>query len=98
MRRSRWPLATDARRRLAPAVGHGREEVLVGLGLRHPREQQLHRLYGRERREDLAEDPHAIQILFRDQQLFLPRAALLDVDRGEDAAVGELPIQMDLEV
>ena len=52
----------------------------------------------RERRQHLAQHPHAVEIFLRDQQLFLAGAALLDVDRREDAAVGELAIEVDLEV
>ena len=32
------------------------------------------------------------------KQLFLARAALLNVDRREHAAIGQLPIEVDLEV
>ena len=61
-------------------------------------EQQLHRFDGGERREHLAQDPHAVEIFLRNEQLFFPRAALLDVDRREDAAVGELAIEVDFQV
>src|SRR6266850_7982197 len=70
------------------AVGHRPEELAVALGLRHLREQQLHAFDGGERREDFAQHPHAVEIFLGDEQLLFPRAALLDVDRGEHAAIG----------
>ena len=50
----------------------------------------------RQRREHLAQHPDAIEVFLRDQQLFLPRAALLDVDGREDPAIGQLAIEVDL--
>src|SRR5207249_2608657 len=52
----------------------------------------------RQRRQHFAQHPDATELLFRDEELFLPRPALLNVDRREDAAIGELPIEMDFEV
>jgi hypothetical protein len=52
----------------------------------------------RQRVEHLAQHPDAVEVLLRDEQLFLPRAALLDVDGREHAPVGELPIEVDLHV
>src|SRR5665213_759308 len=57
--------------KLCLAGAHRREEVLVGLRLRHLRQEQLHRLDWREGSQHLAEHPDTVEILFRNQELFL---------------------------
>src|SRR5581483_7061591 len=47
-------------------------------------DEQFHRLHGRERREHLAQTPHTVELGLLQQQLFLARARLVDVDRRED--------------
>src|SRR5688572_12514271 len=79
-------------------VAHRGEEVLIGLRLGHSRQQQLHRLDWRERREHLPQHPHAVEIVLRNEQLLFARAALQDIDRRKHAAVGELAIEMDFKV
>ena len=71
---------------------HRLQEILVRFGGGELFHQELHRLDRGQRRQHFAEHPHAVQVFFRDQELFFSRAALLDVNRGEDAAVGELAI------
>ena len=56
---------------------HRAQELLVGLRLLEPLEEQLHRLDRRERREDLAEDPDPVELALLDEELFLPRPDLL---------------------
>src|SRR6478672_8195747 len=79
-------------------VAHRPKELGVAFRLAHLREQQLHRLDRRQRREHLAEHVDAVQVLLRQQQFFLPRAALLDVDGGEHATVHQLAIEVDFHV
>src|SRR5688500_20227031 len=56
---------------------HRRQELGVVLGFAHLREEQLHRLDGGERGQDLTQHPHAVEVVLRQQELFLARAALL---------------------
>src|SRR6266550_3181213 len=65
---------------LPSPVCHRPQELRVVLRLAHLRQQQLHRLSGRQRRQDLAKHPHAVEVVLRNEHLFLARAALLDVD------------------
>jgi hypothetical protein len=53
------------RTRLRFPIRHRSEELRVPLRLRHLGQQQLHRLDRRQRREHLAQHPHAVQILAR---------------------------------
>src|SRR5436853_6179592 len=80
------------------AVRHRTEELAVALGLPHLREQELHAFDRRQGCQDLAQHPDPIEVVLRDEQFFFARAALLDVDRREHAAIRELAIEMDLEV
>src|SRR6185503_9117309 len=96
-RRAPFAWLTRCARSLLP-VGHRAEELAVALGLAHLGEQQFHPFDGGQRREDLAEHPHAIEVFLRDEQLLFTGAALLDVDRREHAAIRELAIEMDFQV
>src|SRR5262249_37235482 len=80
------------------SVGPRPQEFAVALRFRHFRKQELHAFDGGERRQDFPQHPDAVEIFLRDQQLLFSRAALLDVDRGEHAAIRELAIEMDFEV
>jgi len=75
------------RRETLLPVGHRAEELAVALGLAHLREQEFHPFDGGQRREDLAEHPHPIEVFLRDEQLLFTGAALLDVDRRKHAAI-----------
>src|SRR5262245_12807087 len=77
---------------------HRGEELGVRARLRQLVDQQFHCFDGRQRVEHLAQHPDAVEIVFRDEQLFLPRAALEDFDGREHALVGELPVEMDFHV
>src|SRR5664279_543004 len=77
---------------------HRAEKLRVVLRLIEPLDEELHRLHRRERVEDLAEDPHAVQLLLLEEQLFLARTRAVEVDGRENAAVDELPVEVDLHV
>src|SRR5438270_2734682 len=72
---------------------HRSEEVLVRLGVLHLVEQELHRIDRAHLHEDAAQHPHLGEDILVDQQLFLAGAGLADVERGEDALVGDLAIE-----
>src|SRR5829696_514487 len=74
------------------------EELGVGLGLAHPVHDQLQGLRGVEGAEDAAELPGHDQLLLRQQQLLLAGRGGVDVQGGEDAALGQLAVQADLHV
>src|SRR5215472_2718710 len=59
---------------------------------------QLHGFNRRERVEHAAQHEDALQVLFRNQQLFLACARALDVDCREDALVHKLPIENDFHI
>src|SRR3989442_1764028 len=84
--------------RFLPHGVHGGEELLVGLGELELVQQQLHPLDGVELRQRLAQEPDLLQLVLLEEQLFLARARLLDVDGGEDALVHEAPVEMDFHV
>src|SRR3954447_15482475 len=77
---------------------HRREEVLVRLGVLHLVEKELHRVDGAHLHEDPAKHPHLGERALLDQQLFLAGAGLADVERREDALVGDLAVEDDLAV
>src|SRR6187200_964226 len=80
------------------AVSHRAEELSVALGLRHLRQQQLHRLGWGQWRQNFAKHPDAIEVLSRDEHLFFARSAFLNVDRWEHTPVGQFAIEVDLQV
>src|SRR5262245_35345014 len=73
-----------------PHARHGVEELLVALALLHALDEQLHRLHRRQGVEHLAQDPGAVQLLLREEQLLLAGSGAGDLDRRVDAPVGEL--------
>src|SRR2546428_13759150 len=75
---------------------HRGQELLVGLRELELVQQELHALDGVELGERLAEEPHLLQLVLLEEQLFFPGARLLDVDRGEDPLVHEPAVEMDL--
>src|SRR3954469_6223651 len=75
---------------------HRGEEVLVGLGVLHLVEEELHRVDGAHLHEDAAQHPHLGERTLIDQQFLLAGAGLADVERGEDALVGDLAVEHDL--
>src|ERR1043165_7371693 len=77
---------------------HRGEEVLVGLGILHLVEEELHRIDGAHLHQDPPEHPHLGELAGIDQQLLLAGARLADVERGEDALVGDLAVEHDLRI
>src|ERR1019366_5086141 len=87
--------------RLTPdgsARRHRPEELRVVLRLVEALDEELHRLHRRERVENLTEDPHAVELLLIEEELFLARARTVEVDGREDTAVDELAVEVDLHV
>src|SRR5215470_12588700 len=77
---------------------HRRQELRIGFGLLQSFEDKLHLLDRRKRVQHAAQYPDSVEVLLRDQQLFLARARLLQVDRREDALVRELAVEMYFEI
>ncbi len=53
---------------------------------------------GEQRIQHLAQYPGALQILFRNEQLFLPRARALNIDGREDTLIDQLAVENDFHV
>src|SRR5436305_14018855 len=63
--------------RRSPA--HRVEELLVALRPAHLADQELHRVDDVQRVQELAQDPHAVELLVVHEQLLLARAGTVDV-------------------
>src|SRR5215217_7158276 len=74
------------------------EELGVGLGLAHAVHDQLQGLGRVEGAEDAAQLPGDDQLLLGEQQLLLAGGGGVDVQGGEDAALGQLAVQAHLHV
>ena len=83
---------------LSSSVRHRSKELCIATGLVDLVEQQLHRVHRRHLTEDPAQDPNAVQLLGRQQQLFLAGSAAVDVDGREDALVDHLAVEVDFQV
>src|SRR5215217_8257413 len=98
------PVITAAKFRLGNAtIGrsllvHAGEEVLVGLGVLHLVEQELHRIDRAHLHQDPPQHPHLGEHVLVYQKLFLAGAGPADVERREDALVGDLAVEHDLAV
>src|SRR6185312_2474317 len=77
---------------------HVVQELLVVACLAELVGEKLHGFNRRERVEDLAQNPGALQVVFRDEELFFAGARALDVDGREDALVDELAVEDDFHV
>src|SRR6478672_10299072 len=94
---------TSAGREPAGASGVERlrqrpEELDVVLGLREAVEQQLDALVRADRRQHPAHGPDHLEDGLLEEQLLAASTGALDVDRGEDPLLGELPIEDQLAV
>src|SRR6267142_2201794 len=78
--------------------GHRAQKFHVGLRLRQAADQKLHGLDCRERAQNLAQHPHAAQLIRRKEQFVLARAGTLNVDGGEDALIREPAVEVDFHV
>src|ERR1035437_7879150 len=82
---------------ITSARRHRAEKLRVVLRLVEPLDEEIHRLHRRERVEGLADDPHAVQLLLLEEQLFLARARAVEDDGRENTAVvDELPVEVAL--
>src|ERR1035437_2251382 len=79
-------------------AGEAEEKLGVGLGLLQPRDEHLHRLDRAEALHRAAEAVDALQFLGVIDELLLARAGAIDVDRGENAALNESAVEMQLGV
>src|SRR5208282_5980449 len=72
---------------------HRFQERFIILAFPEPVNQQLEDLLVLHGVDDPPQHPHLLQLLLREEKLFLAGARLLDVDGGEEPAVRELPVQ-----
>src|SRR6476659_7109017 len=80
------------------ALRHLHKEFLVVLRSRELLEQEDDRLIRWHVAQKVTQEEHAIDLLLREEQLFLACARLVDVDSGEDTAVGDLAVEHQLHV
>src|ERR1044071_4777823 len=73
--------------------GHRVEEFLVRLRALHARQQELHRVDDVQRVQQLPQDPHAVYDGLTEEELFLARARLVDVEAREDALLHQLAVE-----
>src|SRR5450432_3346236 len=106
-RKKSWahsPRSNDAITRRGLVDGHRRglldleQELSVALGVFHLVEQQLQRLLGIEGVQHPAKFPDDLQLFRRHQEFFLAGTGGVNVDRREDALVGELAVELQLHV
>src|SRR5207244_11453800 len=74
------------------------QEFLVYLGPLDLVVQELHRLDGIQLREELAEDPDAVEDVARKEQLLLPCPRAGEIDGREHPLVHQAAVEMDLHV
>src|SRR5215471_6843225 len=79
-------------------LAHLGQELRIGLSLGQALDQQFHGFYRRQRVQNLAKNPDAREVVFRDQQLFLSSAGALNVDGREGALVDQLAVENDFRV
>src|SRR3569833_383958 len=77
---------------------HVGEEFGVVANLLKTADEKFHCLGWRHRNEHFAEDPDALEVFLRDEELFLSGAGALDVDGREDALIDELAVKNDFHV
>src|SRR5437870_9434093 len=78
--------------------GHRTQKFHVGLRFRQPADQQLHGLDRREWAQDLAQHPHAAQLIWWQKEFVLTRARALNVDSRKNALIGKSPVEIDFHV
>ena len=66
---------------------HRGQEFGVGLGFLQPLKHDFHLLDGRERIQDAAHHPDAIEVFLAEKQFFLARAGALQVNGREETLV-----------
>src|SRR5207247_9112900 len=80
------------------SAGEGAEEVRVRFRLGELFEEELHAFCDREGVEHLPENPDPSEVGRTDKQFLFSGARLVDVDGGENPAVHQFPIQVELHV
>src|SRR3989304_6026448 len=79
-------------------LAHRIEEAPVARGMLYLVEQELHGLYRVQGLEHLAEYPDPVELFLGKEQVFFPRAGLVEVDGREYPPLGELPVEDDFHV
>ena len=74
------------------------KEFLVILCLAEPFNELFHGLNRVHIAQDLAKQPHAVEIAFRDQELFFSGSRAGDINGREDTSVRESPVEVDLHI
>ena len=77
---------------------HGHEELGIGARLADAVHEQLHRLHRVVIAQHPAEGAHPLQLFGIQEQLFLAGPGAVDVQGGEDPALGDPPVENDLQV
>lgn len=79
-------------------LAHGVHEILVGFGRAHFVQQKFHTVDGRHGSKNFAQNPHAVEHIVGQQQVFLAGARAVDVDGGEDAFFRKVAVEVDFHV
>src|SRR4051812_14073313 len=79
-------------------LGQRDQELSVVLGLRKASEHELRALRAAEHRNHSTHRVDLSQRVLVQQQVLAARAGALDVDRGEDATLGQLTVEVQLHV
>src|SRR5579859_2993354 len=82
----------------APLKLHREQELRVGTRLLELLGDEFHRFDWRNACQGFAQDVDAVEFVRMIEQLFLTRAAPLDIDRGKDAFLDEVTVQTQLHV
>src|SRR3989304_4737512 len=77
---------------------HRVEKILVGLRLGYLVEEELHALRGGQRGEEFPQDPDSLENGLFEQELFLSRPGLVDVDGREDPLLRDFPVEDEFHV
>src|SRR5260370_1112447 len=93
-----WFSDIQARNQCTSLPAHRSKELGVRAGLAELVDQQLHALDRRQWVQYPAEDPHAVELFFRQQKLFLAGAGFRDIDGREHSFIHQLAVQMDFHV
>ena len=76
---------------------HRRKELIIRFGALHLVQHEFHRGDFVHAVQEFAQDPDFLQQVRFDQQVFATGAGLVDVDRGVDAFLGDVAVEVILE-
>ena len=79
-------------------IVHGEQEFLVGAGAFHAVLDELHGIDRVAVAQEATQYPHAVEGVLLEQQVVATSARRHNVDRGEDALVAELAVELQLHV